>query len=58
LEAFGPGCLIFGSDWPVCTLAGAYGEVAGLVATYVQQFSVDEQADIWGGTAQRFYGLE
>jgi L-fuconolactonase len=58
LEAFGPGRLIFGSDWPVCTLAGAYGEVVGLVAAYAQKLSVDEQAAIWGGTAQRFYGLE
>jgi L-fuconolactonase len=57
-KVFGPNRLMFGSDWPVCTLAGSYGQVAGLVATYAQQLSVDEQAAIWGGTAQRFYGLE
>ncbi|MFB7506360.1 amidohydrolase family protein [Streptomyces broussonetiae] len=27
LEAFGPDRLMFGSDWPVCTAAGTYGEV-------------------------------
>ncbi|CAM5252309.1 L-fuconolactonase OS=Streptomyces griseomycini OX=66895 GN=FHS37_006053 PE=3 SV=1 [Streptomyces griseomycini] len=27
LDAFGPGRLMFGSDWPVCTLAAAYGDV-------------------------------
>jgi L-fuconolactonase len=30
LECFGPGRLMFGSDWPVCTLAASYGEVLGL----------------------------
>jgi L-fuconolactonase len=27
LDCFGPGRLMFGSDWPVCTLAGSYGDV-------------------------------
>lgn len=58
LEAFGPRRLMFGSDWPVCTLAGTYGKVAGIVAEYVQQLSEDEQAAIWGETARQFYGLE
>jgi L-fuconolactonase len=30
LSCFGPGRLIFGSDWPVCTLAAGYGEVLAL----------------------------
>jgi L-fuconolactonase len=30
LNCFGPGRLIFGSDWPVCTLAAGYGEVVAL----------------------------
>ncbi len=29
-DAFGPGRLMFGSDWPVCTLAASYAEVAAL----------------------------
>jgi L-fuconolactonase len=58
LEAFGPGRLMFGSDWPVCTLAGTYGRVAGLVAAYTQQLSADEQAAIWGETARQFYGVD
>jgi L-fuconolactonase len=29
-DAFGPGRLMFGSDWPVCTLAASYTEVAAL----------------------------
>jgi L-fuconolactonase len=30
LDCFGPGRLIFGSDWPVCTLTADYGEVVAL----------------------------
>jgi L-fuconolactonase len=30
VEAFGPGRLMFGSDWPVCTLAASYAEVVAL----------------------------
>jgi L-fuconolactonase len=56
-EAFGPERIMFGSDWPVCTLAGAYMEVAGLVGCYVQDLSPAEQAAVWGGTAASFYGL-
>jgi L-fuconolactonase len=29
-DAFGPGRLMFGSDWPVCTLAASYAEVVTL----------------------------
>lgn len=57
-EAFGPHRIMFGSDWPVCTLAGAYADVAGIVSDYIQGLSAEEQADVWGGTARKFYGLE
>jgi L-fuconolactonase len=57
-EAFGSKRIMFGSDWPVCTLAGTYADVVKIVSGYVQQFSEEEQADIWGETARRFYGLE
>jgi L-fuconolactonase len=58
LEAFGPGRLMFGSDWPVCSLAATYDQVVGLVSAFAQQLSADEQAQVWGQTATRFYGLE
>jgi len=57
-EAFGPQRIMFGSDWPVCTLAGSYEQVFGLVAEYVGQLSTDELTAILGETARRFYGLE
>jgi L-fuconolactonase len=56
-DAFGPARIMFGSDWPVCTLAGSYSQVAEIVAGYVERLSADEQAAVWGGTARRFYGL-
>jgi L-fuconolactonase len=57
-DVFGPGRIIFGSDWPVCTVAARYEQVVGLVADYAGSLSPDEQAEIWGGTARRFYRLE
>ncbi len=57
-EAFGSRRIMFGSDWPVCTLAGSYAEVVELVDDYVGQLSAAEQANVWGETARRFYGLE
>jgi len=56
--AFGSRRIMFGSDWPVCTLAGTYADVVEIVSDYVQQLSEEEQDDVWGETARRFYGLE
>lgn len=57
LEAFGPGRLMFGSDWPVCEVAGGYGAVVGLARQYVAACSPQEQALFWGETATAFYQL-
>jgi L-fuconolactonase len=58
LEAFGPGRLMYGSDWPVCLLAGTYAEVASLARRTIATLSRDEQAQVLGGTAARFYGID
>jgi L-fuconolactonase len=55
LEAFGPERCMFGSDWPVCLLAGSYRQVHDAMADCVAALSADEQFAIWGGTAQRYY---
>lgn len=57
MEAFGPGRLLFGSDWPVCLVATTYKSWAGLVRKNIAAFSKKEQALIMGGNAQRVYGL-
>lgn len=56
LDAFGPGRLMFGSDWPVCTLAAPYDRVRAAVADWAAPLSADERAALFGGTAARVYG--
>ena len=57
LDAFGPHRLMFGSDWPVCTLAGDYGRVLQALADALGPLGSSEQEMIFGGTAARFYNL-
>jgi L-fuconolactonase len=57
MDAFGPERLMFGSDWPVCKLAGSWKEV---LAAFTQAIGAQSQATrehLLGGTAQRFYRL-
>ena len=58
LELFGAERLMFGSDWPVCLLAGEYQGTCQLLQQTLGPLSPDEQQAIWGGTAQRVYHLE
>ena len=58
VESFGVDRLMWGSDWPVCLLAGSYHEVREVIAEYLVRFSVDERSAIFGGNAATFYGLE
>ena len=58
LDAFGPERLMFGSDWPVCELAATYDEVHESIVDALGPISPSERAAIFGGTAQRFYGLK
>jgi L-fuconolactonase len=57
LEAFGPGRLMFGSDWPVCLVATTYGDWFNLVAEQIGNLSDAEQKAILGDTARLVYGL-
>ncbi|MFF6981567.1 amidohydrolase family protein [Streptomyces sp. NPDC008343] len=54
LEAFGPQRLMFGSDWPVCTLAAPYGQV---LATAQELTGPDDRTHIFETTATRVYDL-
>jgi L-fuconolactonase len=58
LDAFGPARLMFGSDWPVCLLAASYEEVLDAASELTASLSRAEQAEIFGGTAQRTYRLD
>lgn len=57
VEAFGPGRLLFGSDWPVCLLAATYEGAVEVVTDYFASFSAAERQAIFGGNAARFYHL-
>ena len=58
LDAFGPKRLMYGSDWPVATLAGSYKQVHSLAIRLADRLSESEQKLFWGGNAVGFYGLE
>lgn len=57
LEIFGSERMMFGSDWPVCLVAGEYGQVKNVVADVISQLSVQDQDMIMGGNATAFYRL-
>jgi L-fuconolactonase len=57
LEAFGPGRLMFGSDWPVSTLATSHGTVLDTTGELVAELSPAERELVFAGSARRWYGL-
>jgi L-fuconolactonase len=58
LDCFGPARLMFGSDWPVCTLAAGYGDVLQLAVSTLQgRLSRAELDGVLAGTAVQWYRL-
>jgi L-fuconolactonase len=57
LEVFGPGRLMFGSDWPVCLLAGSYQDVFEAARQVVSALSESERVGIFDENAVRTYRL-
>jgi L-fuconolactonase len=57
LECFGPERCMFGSDWPVCELAGSYEQAYEALIEALGPLSQSERAAVFGGTACRFYGI-
>lgn len=57
LRAFGTERLMFGSDWPVCTLAGSYARVIGALRHVLDGIDGETEWRIFGRSAQAFYGL-
>jgi L-fuconolactonase len=58
IDAFSPKRLMFGSDWPVCELAGTYKAVHDALAMNISQLTEAEQARIFAGSAREFYQLQ
>jgi L-fuconolactonase len=58
LEWFGPERCMFGSDWPVCLMAGSYMEVVDALRFAVSELSPAQRDAVFGGNAIRVYGLK
>lgn len=56
-NAFGVRRLMYGSDWPVCLLAGGYNSALELIKQYSAQLTNNEQDLLFGGNAVQFYKL-
>ena len=57
LEAFGSKRILFGSNWPVCLVAGNYSKIKKLTTDFISQLSQIEQNSIMGNNAIEFYNL-
>lgn len=57
LEHFSAKRVMFGSDWPVCLVAGSYTEVKGVVEKFINQFSGEDQERFWFKNATDFYKI-
>ncbi|MFE9879096.1 amidohydrolase family protein [Streptomyces sp. NPDC005784] len=55
LEAFGPDRTMFGSDWPVCTLAATYAQVVWTAEELTAALNENERQAVFTGTATRVY---
>lgn len=58
LESFGTKRILYGSDWPVCLVAGNYGKVLELAKEFANELSENEQQDFYHNNAGRIYNLK
>lgn len=58
VSCFGTDRVMFGSDWPVCLLAGSYADVLDVLASALPEGLSEQQlAAIYGSNAATFYKL-
>ncbi|WP_300061518.1 amidohydrolase [uncultured Roseobacter sp.] len=58
LQAFGARRVMWGSDWPVVRVFAEYGDWLDVAQGLTDGLSEAERAEVFGGTARRFYRLE
>ena len=58
LSAFGAKRVMWGSDWPVCRLQAEYGDWYDIAQELTRVLSDKDRAEVFGGSAARFYRLE
>ncbi len=56
-EVFGPDRIMFGSDWPVCTLASTYRKWVSALQTIVTDWPEPDRLKLFHDNATRFYDL-
>ena len=57
-NAFSINRVMYGSDWPVCKLAGGYNRAMEILQIYTSRLSEKEQEQFFGGNAISFYNLD
>jgi predicted TIM-barrel fold metal-dependent hydrolase len=57
IESFGWDCVVWGSDWPVCTLTADLGRWVAATRTIIAGESESNQAKLLNGNARRIYRL-
>jgi len=57
IELFGVERVMYGSDWPVCLLAGSYERVFDTLQECLTSLTEVEKAMVLGENARRFYGM-
>ena len=58
LNAFGPDRVVFGSDWPVVTLAAPYAHWVETLDELTADRSDADKAKLWRDNAKRFYRID
>jgi L-fuconolactonase len=57
-NAFSSDRVMYGSDWPVCMIAGGYNRALEILQIYTSELSYYEQDQFFGGNAVEFYNLD
>jgi L-fuconolactonase len=57
LASFGPSRLMFGSDWPVCTLTATYARVVAAALALTAELSESDRAAVLADTARAVYRI-
>ena len=58
VRCFGSDRVMFGSDWPVCNLAGSYQRVVDALCNALGTLTPEDRAKVWGRNAREFYALD
>lgn len=57
-NTFGVNRIMYGSDWPVCNLAGGYAGVLRGIENYISRLTQNEQELFWAKNVIEFYRLD